>query len=63
MPFSLEFVMNDLRKFYKIYLPFKNRYLLPQIPVNRNKKSKMPAIHIIAIMILGRSGEFLFVLQ
>lgn len=54
MPFSLEFIMQDLREFYKIYLPFKNRYLLLKVPGSRNRKSKMPNIHIMAIMILGQ---------
>ena len=54
MPFSLEFIMQDLREFYKIYVPFKNRYLLLKVPGSRNRRSKMPNIHIMAIMILGQ---------
>lgn len=53
MPFSLEFIMQDLRKFYKIYLPFRDKHLLPRAPGSRNRKSKMPNIHIMAIMILS----------
>ena len=37
MPFSLGLIMQDLREFYKIYLPFKNRYLLPKAPGSRKK--------------------------
>ena len=53
MPISLDFIMNELKAFYKLYLPFKNQHLLEKKEGSRNKKSKISDIKILAIMIMS----------
>ena len=52
MPISPNFIMNELKDFYKVYLPFKDYYLLEKKENSRNKNTKISNIEILAIMIL-----------
>ena len=52
MPISPGFIMNELKAFYKVYLPFKNQHLLEKKEGSRNKKTKIDNIKILAIMIM-----------
>ena len=52
MPISLDFIMNELKESYKLYLPFKNQYLLEKKEGSWNKKVKITNIKIIAILII-----------
>ena len=63
MPISPNFIMNELKDFYKVYLPFKDHYLLEKKENSRNKKTKISNIKILAIMImyhLSGSSNFKF---
>ena len=51
---NLKAIMEELRKFYKVYLPFKERHILGVRGGKRRREAKMPAIQIMAIMILGQ---------
>ena len=44
--------MNDLEKFYKLYVPYQKQFLQSKEPGKRNRKAKISNIKILAIMIL-----------
>ena len=44
MPISPNFIMNELKDFYKVYLPFKDHYLLEKKEASRNKNTKISNI-------------------
>ena len=52
MPISLDFITNELKEFYKVYLPFKKQHLLEKKEGSRNKKVKITNIKILAILII-----------
>ena len=55
-PISLDFIMNKLKAFYKVYVSFKNQYLLEKGKNSRNKKTMINNIKIFAIIMYHLYG-------